>query len=66
MEPVTGAVRGICRCLIEEDGASASEYAVLTAVVVVAVAAAVSTFELNVFFGIKEKVLACVNGTNGC
>ena len=54
------------RCFVsDESGASAAEYAVLTAVVVAAVAAAISAFDLNVFFGVKEKILACVNGSDG-
>jgi Flp pilus assembly pilin Flp len=50
----------------DEDGASASEYAVLVALVVVAVAAAVSMFNLsNIYQVVSNKVIACVGATNG-
>ena len=47
----------------EEDGASASEYAILVAFVAVAVAAAVKLFNLNgVFTDLGTKVRNLVNG----
>jgi Flp pilus assembly pilin Flp len=52
--------------LREEDGASASEYAVLVALVVVAVAAAVSAFNLeDIYETVSGKVINCVNSTAG-
>ena len=52
------------RLVHEEDGASASEYAVLVAVIVVAVFAAVKVFNLNTIFGtVGNKVQNCVNGS---
>ena len=51
----------------DEDGASASEYAVLVALVVVAVAAAVSAFNLEDIYNIvSEKVIDCVKGEATC
>ncbi len=50
------------RFLADESGASASEYAVLVALVVAAVATAISVFNLNVFHNIGTLVLSCVNG----
>jgi Flp pilus assembly pilin Flp len=51
----------------DEDGASASEYAVLVALVVVAVAAAVSAFDLeNIYETVSTKVIDCVNGAAAC
>lgn len=51
------------RLVREEEGASASEYAVLVAVIIVAVAAAVSAFNLSGIFGtVSNKVINCVNG----
>jgi Flp pilus assembly pilin Flp len=46
----------------DENGASAAEYAVLTALVVVAVAAAIAALDLDVFYGVRQRVLDCVNG----
>lgn len=47
----------------DEEGASASEYAVLVALVVVAVSAAVALFDLGgIFTIVNSKVLACVSG----
>ncbi len=47
----------------EEDGASASEYAVLVALVVVAVATAVALFDLGgIFTEVSDKVKECVAG----
>lgn len=55
----------LVRFVKEEDGAAASEYAVLVALIVVAVAAAVSLFDLgNIFQTVSAKVIQCVNG--GC
>jgi Flp pilus assembly pilin Flp len=52
--------------LNDESGASASEYAVLVALVVVAVAAAVATFDLDgIYTTVSTKVKACVNSTTG-
>lgn len=51
------------RLIKEEEGAAASEYAVLVALIVVAVAAAVALFDLgNIFQVVGEKVIQCVNG----
>lgn len=50
----------------DEDGASASEYAVLVALVVVAVAAAVALFDLgNIYTVVSGKVIDCVNAVAG-
>lgn len=47
----------------DEDGASASEYAVLVALVVVAVAAAVAAFDIDTIYEtVNTKVTNCVNG----
>ena len=49
----------------EEDGAAASEYAILVAIICVVVYAAVKVFNLNNIFGtVGNKVVNCVNGTN--
>ena len=54
------------RLVHEEDGASASEYAVLVAIIIVAVAAAVSLFDLgNIFTAAGDKVKNCINAVNG-
>ena len=51
------------RLVHEEDGASASEYAVLVAVIIIAVAAAVKVFNLNTIFGtVSNQVINCVDG----
>ena len=48
----------------EEDGAAASEYAILVAVVAVAVFAAVKLFDLGTIFGtVNSKVSGCVNAS---
>lgn len=53
----------IGRMIRDEDGAAASEYAVLVALIVVAVAAAVALFDLDtVFQTVSDKVVQCVNG----
>ena len=53
----------IVRLVKEEEGAAASEYAVLVALIVVAVAAAVALFNLGgIFTTVSEKVINCVNG----
>lgn len=55
----------MARFVREEDGAAASEYAILVAVIVVAVYAAVKVFNLNTIFGqVSNKVQNCVAGTN--
>jgi Flp pilus assembly pilin Flp len=47
----------------EEDGAAASEYAVLVAFIVAAVAAAVALFDLEDIFGtVSGKVITLING----
>ena len=49
----------------EENGASASEYAVLVAIIIVAVASALSFFNLgNIYQTVADKVQNCVN--NNC
>ena len=54
------------RFIREEDGAAASEYAVLVALIVVAVAAAVSLFNLDgIYEVVSGKVVGCVNSANG-
>lgn len=51
----------------DESGASASEYAVLVALVVVAVAAAVKLFNLDgIYQVVNNKVVDCVNNAAGC
>jgi Flp pilus assembly pilin Flp len=51
------------RLVREEDGAAASEYAVLVALIVVAVAAAVALFNLGgIYQTVSTKVTNCVNG----
>lgn len=55
------------RLVHEEDGAAASEYAVLVAAIIVAVAAAVSLFDLGgIFTTVSNKVKACINDPTGC
>lgn len=65
MERVSSFVE---RFVHEEDGASASEYAVLVAVIVVAVFLAVKAFNLSdIFTTVSNKVKGCVNATgNTC
>lgn len=61
MESIKNAVVRLAK---EEDGAAASEYAVLVALIVVAVAAAVALFNLGgIFTTVSNKVIACVNGS---
>lgn len=61
MESIKNAVVRLAR---EEDGAAASEYAVLVALIVVAVAAAVAFFDLGgIFLDVSNKVKACVAGS---
>lgn len=61
MESIKNAVVRLAR---EEDGAAASEYAVLVALIVVAVAAAVALFDLGgIFTDVSNKVKACVAGS---
>ncbi len=63
MEPKSALAKTLATDIIaDEDGASAAEYAVLTALVVAAVAAAIAVFDLNVFFGVRDVVLKCVAG----
>ena len=55
----------IDRFIHEEDGASASEYAVLVAVIVVAVFLAVKAFNLSdIFNTVSAKVKGCVEAGN--
>lgn len=55
----------LMRLIKEEEGAAASEYAVLVALIVVAVAAAVALFDLGgIFTTVSDKVKECVSG--GC
>jgi Flp pilus assembly pilin Flp len=50
--------------LSDDEGASAVEYAILVAVIAVAVFAAVKVFNLNgIFTSVNSKVNGCVNGT---
>lgn len=60
-------IHDVVRRLIQDDeGASAAEYAVLVALIAIAVAAAVTAFNLGGFGGIyslvRQKVLDCVAG----
>jgi Flp pilus assembly pilin Flp len=51
------------RLISEDDGAAASEYAVLVALIVVAVAAAVNLFNLGgIYTAVATRVTNCVNG----
>lgn len=60
---VFGEIQQFCR---DESGASASEYAVLVALVVVAVAAAVKLFNLGgIYTTVSDKVTSCVNKADG-
>jgi Flp pilus assembly pilin Flp len=53
----------MCRLAHEEDGAAASEYAVLVAFIVAAVAAAVALFDLGGIFGdVSQKVKDLIAG----
>ena len=53
------------RFATEEDGAAASEYAILVALIAVAVYAAVKLFNLNTIFStVGNKVQQCVG--SGC
>lgn len=57
----------VARFVREEDGAAASEYAILVAVIVVAVYAAVKLFDLGgIFTTVNTKVSDCVAGAAGC
>jgi len=50
------------RLIREDDGAAASEYAILVAFIAAAVAAAVALFNLNDIFGtVANKVKALIN-----
>jgi Flp pilus assembly pilin Flp len=50
------------RLIREEDGAAASEYAILVAFIAAAVAAAVSLFNLNnIFNTVSSKVVGWIN-----
>ena len=52
------------RLCISEEGAAASEYAILVAVVAVAVYAAIRVFDINaVFTTVDGKVSTCVAAT---
>ena len=54
------------RLVREEDGAAASEYAVLVALIVVAVAAAVAAFDIDgIYTTVSSKVTGCVNSKGG-
>jgi len=62
---MNSAIKQLKRFVREEEGASASEYAILVAVIVVVVYLAVSQFDLNgIFNSAANKVKDCVNGTN--
>jgi len=51
------------RLIREEEGAAASEYAVLVAIIIVAIAAAVKLFNLNAIFGTaSNQVVNCMDG----
>ena len=53
----------LTRFVKEEEGAAASEYAVLVALIVAAVALAVAAFDLGGIFGdVSTKVKGLVNG----
>jgi Flp pilus assembly pilin Flp len=53
----------MARLVREEDGAAASEYAILVAFIAVAVAAAVKLFNLgDIFTGLGTKVKGLVDG----
>ena len=57
--------RFFSRLILEEDGAAASEYAILVAIVAVVVFAAVKLFDLNVIFQtVNNKVSGCVNAAS--
>jgi Flp pilus assembly pilin Flp len=60
------SIKSAMSCFVrDESGAAASEYAILVAVIVVAVYAAVKLFNLNTIFGdVNNKVQNCVSGTN--
>lgn len=54
----------VARFIYEEDGAAASEYAILVAVIVVAVYAAVKLFNISgIFSTVNDRVNNCVTGT---
>lgn len=57
----------LLRLLRDDDGAAAAEYAVLVALIAMAVAAAVTAFNLGGFGGIYDlvrlKVLSCIAGS---
>lgn len=53
----------VVRLVKDEEAASASEYAILVALIAAAVFAAVKLFNLNTIFGtVSNKVINCVNG----
>ncbi|MFO1200625.1 MAG: Flp family type IVb pilin [Burkholderiaceae bacterium] len=61
---MSGLTQWIKDFTADEEGASASEYAILVAVVVVVVYAAVRLFDLgNIFTTVSTKVKNCVNAT---
>lgn len=54
----------LLRLFRDEDGAAASEYAVLLGLIIVIIAAAVSLFDLQpVFQAVVAKVLDCLDGS---
>ena len=64
MQEASEFVRSLAR---DENGASASEYAVLVAIIIIAIAAAVSLFDLgNIFVVVANKVQSCVTSNGTC
>jgi len=57
------ARKWIYRYVTSLSAASASEYAVLVALVIVVITSGVSLFDINVFGIVNQRVLTCVNGT---
>jgi Flp pilus assembly pilin Flp len=61
MNTMTHRLRGLVH---EDDGAAASEYAVLLAILIVSITAAVSLFNIgDAYRAVTAKVQQCVNGS---
>lgn len=54
----------LCTVLTDDDGAAASEYAVLVAILIVAIAASLAMFDLgDAYDAVSAKVAQCVAGS---
>jgi len=58
--------RSVREFVVDEEAASATEYAVLVALIVVAVTAAINIFNMGgIFTTVSQKVHSCINAVNG-